>query len=103
MKTRSNDIPPMTHPHGAHWEQPATSAILIDDTHALMSQATFKALPEYSGTNPTGVYEGKMWKRLNGLFDPNCQPEDRRWMLCWYGLSDDPKMVSNNSRRILLV
>lgn len=102
MKTKSLEIPPMTHPYGASWEQPPRDSIILDDTHALMTEAVFKKLPEYSCTNPTGVYEGKMWKRHNGLFDPHCKPENRHWVLCWFGFSDDPDKCSNNSRRILI-
>lgn len=98
-----NTIPPITDPLGRHWQQPDTTAILIDDTHAVMDSATFKRLAEYSATRPTGVYPGKMWRRHDGLFDPHCKPEDRRWLLMWFGECDDPTKCSCNWRIILEV
>jgi len=93
----------MTHPYGQHWEQPDRSRILVDEKHALMTESTFKLLAEYSGTIPTGVYEGKMWKRHDGIFDPRCPVSKRKWMLGWYGTSDDPDKCSTNFREILFV
>lgn len=55
-------IPPITDPLGKHWQQPHRRFIELDDTHALMSEQTFKGLKEYSTSIPTGRYEGKMWK-----------------------------------------
>lgn len=100
--TALNAIPPITDPMGKHWDQPPLSAIEIDDAHALMSDATFKALPEYSSTIPTGVYPGKMWRRHDGLLDQRCKPSDRQWLLCWYGESDEPDACSINSRKVLI-
>lgn len=84
--------------------RPATSNILIDDTHALMTRRTFEDLPEYSATNPTGAYEGKMWRRHDGAFDREFLARGGKpvWLLCWYGESELPDFVSNNSREILL-
>ncbi len=98
-------VPRMTHPYGKHWDQPDRSEILIDETHALMTRKTFNELKEYSATNPTGAYEGKMWKRHDGSFDQQFLARGGRpvWMLCWYGRCDDPGMVSNNYRKIILV
>jgi hypothetical protein len=96
-------IPPITNPLGKHWPQPPLNAIVIDDTHALMSEATLKVLPEYSCTIPTGVYPGKMWKRHDGLFDQRCKPSDRCWLLCWFGESDKgPDFCSINSRKVII-
>ncbi len=102
MNPDKNTIPPVTHPYGKYWKQPPLDGILIDDTHALMSERDFASLAEYSATNPTGAYEGKMWRRHDGKFDRHCKPEDCRWLLCWFGFSDKPDMVSNNYRQILL-
>lgn len=98
----TNTIPPITDPMGKRWRQPDPAEIEIDCTHALMSQKTFDALPEYSCTFPTGVYPGKMWKRFDGLFDKKCKPEDRKWILMWFGECEDPTMCSNNFREILI-
>ncbi len=98
-------IPPITDPMGRSWNQPDRREILIDDTHAIMTRRTFDALKTYSASNPSGVYEGKMWKRHNGAFDHEFlarggKPE---WLLVWYGKSlIGPGYVSNNYRKILL-
>jgi hypothetical protein len=100
-----NVIPPMTHPYGAYWDQPPTSEIILDDTHALMTRRTFEQLPEYSASKPTGVYEGKMWRRHDGAFDQEFRARGGKpiWLLCWYGIDENPDFVSNNSRKIILV
>lgn len=98
-----NAIPDITDPLGRSWRQPSRSVIELDDTHALMTQATFEDLAEYSSSQPTGVYEGKMWKRHDGLYDRRCRPEDRRWLLCWYDVSEKgPDYCSTQFREILI-
>lgn len=88
-----NVVPPMTHPLCSHWKQPDLAAVTIDATTARMSKETFDALYEYSSTNPTGAYEGKMWKARVG----------KSWDLRWYGYSKiGPSSVSNNRRLIVL-
>lgn len=96
-------IPPITHPLGRSWNQPNRARIEIDDKFALMSQRTFDELADYSCSRPSGVYEGKMWKRHDGIYDPDCDPADHVWLLCWYGFSEKPGMVSNNHREIVIV
>lgn len=100
-----NKIPPMKHPLSRGWDQPDPASIVIDNTHALMTMKTFLALKEYSGTFPTGVYEGKMWRRHDGLFDREFRRAGGKptWYLCWYGYADEPGMVSNNFRLVLLL
>lgn len=98
-------IPPVTDPMGRNWDQPDRKAILVDETHAIMTQRTFDQLKEYSATFPNGVYPGKMWKRHDGAFDleflrKGGKPE---WMLVWYGNLPNSKFVSNNFRKILIV
>lgn len=90
-----NVIPPIVHPYGKYWNQPPISGIEIDDTHALVPKHIFDALTEYSLTNPTGAYEGKVWKREDW--------NTGDWLLCWYGVSEVEGAVSINTRRILLV
>jgi len=91
-------IPKMTHPLSAYWHQPDRSRVLIDDTHALMSRRTFEELLEYTGTIPTGAYEGKMWKSKFWI------GERSDWLLMWYGFyPPDPNEVSINSREIILI
>jgi len=101
---KNNVIPPMTHELSRHWKQPPTSEILIDDEYAVMERTTFERLSEYSATNPTGAYEGKMWRRHDGAFDQRFLAAGGKpvWMLCWYGESEKPDHVSNNYRKIIL-
>lgn len=100
-----NTIPPIVDSLGSGWPQPVTADIVLDDTHALMTRKTFDSLPEYSGTRPTGVYAGKMWKRHDGSFDRKflAQGGKPEWLLCWYGNSELADFCSNHSRKILLV
>lgn len=95
-------IPAMTDPMGQNWSQPNRFDIEVDGTHALMSDAAFRRLPEYSGTIPTGVYPGKMWRRHDGVYDPRCPVEKRRWLLCWYG-EDNGGRCAIEFREVLLV
>lgn len=67
-------IPPITDPLGKHWQQPHRRFIELDNTHALMSEQTFKGLKEYSTSIPTGRYEGKMWKGFT----------KGEWYLVWF-------------------
>jgi hypothetical protein len=99
-------IPRITDPQGTSWRQPDRSEILIDETHALMTAATFKELAEYSASKPTGVYPGKMWKRHDGAFDFEFMTRGGvpEWLLCWYGESQiGPGFCSNHHRKIILV
>lgn len=100
-----DQIPPITDPLGRHWDQPSPASILIDDTHALMDRATCEMLSEYSCSIPSGVYEGKMWKRHDGIYDRRFIASGGRptWLLMWFGPSPDPSKCSINSRRIILL
>lgn len=90
-----NVIPPITDPLGKHWQQPAVKDITLSDTHALMSQANFDLLREYSSSVPSGTYDGKMWKSQYG---PNT------WHLCWYGPHPQSStLIAINRREIVVV
>lgn len=86
-------IPPITEKLGKYWEQPDSNKMLIDESCAIMGMESFHKLAIYSCSLPTAAYEGKMWKCKYG-------PE---WLLCWYGLSEKPGMVSINMRPIVIV
>lgn len=86
-------IPVMTHPLSTAWNQPAADRMAVYDDIAIMDRDTLSQLSEYSMSIPSGAYEGKMWRRAAG--------DD--WQLCWYGPSEDPEMVSINSRPIRLI
>lgn len=100
-----NQIPVMTDPLGRYWEQPDLSSVLIDETHALLTSEQFDKLSEYSSSIPSGVYEGKAWKRHNGEFDEAFKRAGGQpyWQLGWFGPSDDPSKCSVNFRSILLI
>ena len=84
---------------------PARALVEIDATHALMSKATFMMLSDYSASQPSGVYPGKMWRRHNGIYDrvfiaSGGKPE---WMLCWYDESErGPDWCTTKMRKVLL-
>jgi hypothetical protein len=98
-------IPRISDPLGSSWEQPDRSEITIDDSHAVMTRTSFNKLREYSGSFPSGVYHGKMWKRHDGGFDRAFRARGGKpvWKLVWYGRHPDPKFVSNNFRDILVI
>lgn len=102
----SHPVPPMNHPLSSVWRQPSRFRIEVDNTHALMSQAVFNELLEYSSTQPSGVYPGKMWRRHDGIYDTKFlasggKPE---WLLCWYDVSEKgPDWCSTKTRKILIV
>jgi hypothetical protein len=69
-----------------------------------MTQRAFYQLKDYSATMPTGVYEGKMWRRHDGVYDRDFRaaggtPE---WLLCWYQNSK-PGYCSTETRKILVI
>lgn len=86
-------IPPITSPLGQRWEQPSRKFIDLDNSHAFMSEQTFKGLKEYSFSIPTGRYEGKMWKRcIKG-----------EWFLVWFAPGTNHNQLRIEKRRILIV
>lgn len=87
-------IPEMTDSLGKYWDQPSRDRIIVDNTHAVMSPDTFDALADYSCSNPSGVYDGKMWKR--GL-------KSGKWYLVWYGPCDNPNLCKIETREILVI
>lgn len=97
--TALNYVPPITHPYGQHWEQPARDRILMDETHALMDAETFTKLSEYSTSYPSGVYDGKMWRRNEGMWLIG-----GKQYLCWYGPSaENPDCCEIFFREIIVV
>jgi hypothetical protein len=91
-----NRVPKITDPMGKHWEQPDAAGFAIDDSFAMMTQSDFDKLHDYSHSQPTEVYPGKMWRAQYG------KPGEKKWFLCWFGISDRPGFVSNNYREILI-
>lgn len=89
-------IPVMTDPLGRHWEQPDPEDILVDDKHALMSLASFEKIRDYSRSEPTALYAGKMWKTQNGLILTI-------WYLHFVTESESADKVWIHARQIILV
>ena len=113
-----NTIPPVTDPLGKSWVQPKVEDITVYSDVAIMSLEDFNLLEDYSSSQPSGVYHGKMWKSCVEQF-PNKKgieyyrehgplPEDKTlwpWKLCWfsYDRTGNPKYLSNNYRLIRIV
>lgn len=101
-------IPAMTDPMGAYWHQPADiREAPMDDKLVLLTPRQFEGLPEYSTSQPSGVYPGKCWRRQEYERGPDNRPRPTgRWFLAWYGdefEKDGKKFVSNNYRQIEVV
>jgi hypothetical protein len=88
-----NEIPVITEPLGRYWEQPSIKDILIDDNYAVMTESTLKQLKDYSRSQPTGVYGGKMWRAGEGNL----------WYLKWWDNPDENDMCKGNVREILIL
>lgn len=98
VSLNKNTIPPMTNSLGKHWVQPDPSGFVLDDDYVLMSKLDFDLLPDYTNSEPTGKYNGKMWK---GQFNTT---KGKKWFLAW---CHDENEVSNliciSYREILVV
>lgn len=88
------ELPQMTHPLSRAWDQPFADQMAVYDDIAIMDRSTLVQLHKYSASIPTGVYDGKMWRCANGA---------EKWLLCWYGPSEDPDKCSINRRPIRLI
>lgn len=62
------------------WVQPSRQEILVGEHEAIMPLSTLSCLREYNTTIPSGVYQGKMWRRRN-------HKEGAKWLLCWFGIA----------------
>lgn len=91
-------ICPMTHLLSQHWEQPGLGDFTVDSEYAYMDLDDFWKLPDYSTSEPSGVYEGKMWRSSVYIDDD----KERTWILRWFGLSDKPDTVILDWRRIVI-
>ena len=88
-------IPPITDELGKYWNAPQRENIDMTLSHAWMNKDDFQRLHHYQHTLPTGVYEGKMWKRL--MRDGGTR---LHWFLAWFGPSNEPNKCSINYQRI---
>jgi hypothetical protein len=89
-----NIIPKMVHPDSVGWKQPNPDNFKIDDSFATMSRKDFDELKDYTYSNPSGVYVGKVWKAFLA---------GRTWSLRWYGHHEDLNSCSINCRTIVVV
>lgn len=94
-------IPPMTDPLSVHWEQPSLDSLVLTPERAHMTIETFERLQNYSGTVPSGVYDGKMW---SANLREGHKGIKERW-LRWYGPSTngDSGMCKVYQRRVYIV
>lgn len=81
-------IPEMTDPLGRAWKQPNKSEVKFLLGVAWVSKETFEKFAEYSSSTPSGVYSGKMWKRVYHVRQNNKLVS--KDLLCWYQDSNTP-------------
>lgn len=98
-----NVVPPMIHPLSSVWKQPPLDMITISAHTAKMSRAAFDRLLEYSHSNPTGAYEGKMWKRHTVYATEDNKVTANIWQLCWFGYSIVGRGYVRNFSRVIVL
>ena len=86
-------IPEITNPLGRYWTQPDRKNILIDENVAIMDKISFDTLYEYSTSEPSGLYVGKMWKSKYNDY----------WCLRWVEPDPDPGYLKILTRKIVLL
>lgn len=87
----------------------------IDDKHRAFVHSlpimrikpqAFMDLPEYSASNPTGTTPGKIWRRLDGLFDHDFKRRGGkpRWIICQYdpNCPEEAKRISIHQYRPII-
>lgn len=79
----STEIPASDPLWAPYFEMPHKDEILVDERDALMTQEAFDKLGEYSTSNPSGVWQGKMWKAQFG----------QTWYLRWYQHEKDDQFI----------
>lgn len=82
-------LPRMIDPMGRYWGQPEglRDRVQVFETHATISEADWRSLPNYRTSNPSGTYTGKVWR--SGPY------------LCWYG-REYPKTIRIGCVRALV-
>jgi hypothetical protein len=92
-------IPLMTDPLGRHWDQPRDiREAPMDDKHVLLTARQIAGLCDYSRSYPSGIYDGKCWKRYG-----EDQDQGHFWYLCWYQPHAEPGKIGIDFRIILNV
>jgi hypothetical protein len=78
--------------------------LLVDDDTAFATPEQFDRLMEYSGSLPTGMYQGKRWKRAVYRRDGEGYPKVVGWQLGeYFDLPDDDKNIGIRWRELLVV
>lgn len=86
-------IPPVEEKY-YHWDNPRREDILaIDKDYVIMTRGAFAKLPDYTASEPTLKYNGKMW-RMNTKKDG--------WLFCWCNNSDG-QFIDINYRKVLFL
>lgn len=86
-------IPLMDDPLSVYWDQPSHNQLFFTEEAVIVPRHAFNALKEYSSSNPSGAYHGKMWKCYF----------DGQWELCWFGIHPtDPKLVTINRMPLIV-
>ena len=95
---KNNTIPLITHPFGRAWQQPPKYLILVDDTHAVMSRLDFEILMDYTRSQPSALYNGKMWK-IQRKFEDGV-----KWFLCYcHNENNNTSEIEIAYREILII
>lgn len=67
--------------------------LAIDKDYAIMTKETLAKLPDYTNSEPTLEYNGKMWK---------AKTRTGEWMLCWCNNADGV-YIDINYRQVLIM
>lgn len=67
------------------WIQPFEENMIFDDKDGkvMMSEKDYDMLKDYTNSQPSCIYEGKMWKRKMGRLG------NKKWYLCY---AHDPNL-----------
>lgn len=94
MTRSANDIPVITDPLGRSWRNPqGVHEATMDGSYVWLTQAQVDELHEYSSSYPSGVYDGKCWKRDDGAGG---------YWLCWYYDDGTPGKCAIGYRSIIV-
>lgn len=76
------------------WNTPRRNEILaIDKDYVIITKETLAKLPDYTNSEPTGKYNGKMWK---------AKAHTGEWMFCWCNNADGD-FIDINYRQVLIM
>lgn len=95
VRSGASVIPAKSNHYGRYWNQPKRSEILLSDTKAYMSQATFDKLADYSRSFPSGAYAGKMWRMT--------MKDGVRHFLRWFSETNDPDAFDVHAIEIVIL